>query len=89
MGRQIYGALVRFGGTAMLLLAVFDAIHIALKLLGVDYGSKYPIVADVYGAILYFVLGAGILLGARGLERIAYGPGSRRLVRRPNPDASA
>ena len=89
MGRQIFGALVRFGGLALLLMSVFDAVHIVLKLLGVDYTSRYPIAADVYGAILYLVLGAAILLGARALERLAYGPRTRRPSRRPSPDASA
>lgn len=74
MGREIFGALIRFGGTILLVFALFDCFHILAKLLNIDLGSHYPLATDIYAAVFYFVLGVTALAGARWIERLAYGP---------------
>jgi hypothetical protein len=65
MGREIYGALVRFSGTLLLVFALFDLWHIIMKLLGLDATSHYSISTDLFAAAGYFVFGCVVLIGAR------------------------
>ena len=83
--RELLGVFVRLAGLGSLVMAVFDIYNVAVKTLGIATSSTAPIRADARGAIIYLVLGLGILAASNLLVRLAYWQpfvaGNRKLTR--------
>lgn len=72
--RDLFGVLVRFAGLGFIIFAMFDFYYVVVKSLGLSTASRVPIGEDIRGTMFYLVLGLILLLGAKLVVRLVYGP---------------
>ena len=70
--RDIFGLVVRLAGLMMVVFGIFDGLHAAMSLLGLPLSSHYGALTDVIAALIWFLLGAVFIVGARTITRLAY-----------------
>lgn len=70
--KELLGVLVRLVGLGSFLFALFDLYYLIAKTIGLPTRSNLPVSMDVQGIMLYFILGFGIIVGAKWIVRLAY-----------------
>ena len=70
--QQLLGVFVRTAGLGSILFALFDLYYLFAKTIGLPTSSTLPIEHDVIGVVVWSAFGAGMLLGAPWIVRLAY-----------------
>ncbi len=76
--REGFGLAIRIAGGWEILQALGDVYYILVKMFGLPTGSTLPILVDINSGLFKLGLGVLLLLTAKPLIWIVYGPESKR-----------
>ena len=73
MGREVYGALVRFAGTVLFGFGLINLAYLLGRLASLGAAPGISLSEDVLGVVFYLMVGVGLVRGAGWIERLVYG----------------
>lgn len=71
-GRDLYTALLRFGGSILLFLALTSLYFLLMNLLRLPTSSQTPAISHVTASVFYLIFGTAILRFAKRITDFLY-----------------